>query len=240
MSPAAWLRFDAARAWLELPGRRRVLELGPGRGAIAARLVRVGHDYTGVEFSEESRASTESLLASVGGRSRVVATLDDVPVSPQFDLLCAFEVLEHIEDDVAALTDWVGRVAPGGQVILSVPAWPDRFSVTDIEVGHLRRYTPAEFAALADAAGLVDVDVVLYGFPLGYVLEWVRARLAARRRSAESESVTERTKRSGAWYQPPRWANVGIQLATWPFRMIQRRVAGRGTGLVLHARVPST
>ena len=163
--------------------------------------------------------------------------------SEQFDLLCAFEVLEHIDDDAAALREWVARLRPGGDVLLSVPAWPERFSCTDAEVGHLRRYTPEGVAALAEQAGLVDVEVRLYGFPLGYVLEWARevlARRAVRRRSTVAgPSTVERTERSGAWYQPPRWSNEVIRLATAPFRAVQRRVDDRGTGMVLSARVPT-
>ena len=125
--------------------------------------------------------------------------------------------------------------------MLSVPAWPDRFSITDEEVGHLRRYTPEGLVGLAQAAGLCGVEVELYGFPLGYVLEPARNVMTRRARAhvgAQEESASERTQRSGAWHQPPRWANAGVQAVTWPFRVVQRRVSGRGTGLVLHATVP--
>ncbi len=240
LSPAAWLRFDVVRPMLELPRRCRILEIGPGRGAVAARLVSAGHDYSGVELSDDVRRDTATMLGSLGGDARVVATLDELPRDLRFDVLCAFEVLEHIEDDHAALADWVARLEPGALVVLSVPAWPERFSVTDEEVGHLRRYAPEDLRSLAAAAGLVDIEVRLYGFPLGSVLEPVRDQLtrrARRRRRGADESAIERTKRSGAWHQPPVWMNPAVRAGTWPFRMVQRRVPDRGTGLVLRSRV---
>ncbi len=243
LPPNAWLRFDVLRGHLESLEPGRVLEVGPGRGAIAARLVAAGHDYTGVELSDASRAETEALLASIpGGRYRLLRSLDELDPDERFDVVCAFEVLEHIEDDVTALAEWVRRVRPGGRFLMSVPAFQNRFSPHDVEVGHHRRYEPRDLVAMARDAGLEDVESRVYGFPLGYVLEAVRnllARRIQRRRPVEEESALERTKRSGAWFQPPRSANRIIELATWPFRLAQRPFPRTGTGIVLAARAPS-
>lgn len=242
LSPAAWMRFDVVRPELARCEPSRVLEIGPGRGAIAARLATSGHDYTGVELSDESRRATAELLGGLGSPCRLVGSLDDLRPADRFDLLCAFEVLEHVEDDAGALRAWVGHLRPGARVLLSVPAWPERFSITDEQVGHLRRYSPAELEHLATSAGLVDVRVVLYGFPLGFVLEPVRDLFTRweRRRPPEptDDEMIERTKRSGAWHQPPGWANGVVRVSTWPFRRLQRSVRDRGTGLVLFARTP--
>ena len=157
-------------------------------------------------------------------------------------MVCAFEVLEHIEDDDSALRDWVAHLAPGGLLLLSVPAWPERYSTHDVEVGHIRRYAPEELAASATRLGLVEVEPRLYGFPLGYGLEWIRNTMSKRIQKGadiEAESALERTKRSSGWFQPPRSANALIQAGTWPFRLAQRSVPSKGTGLVLIARKPS-
>jgi len=44
-----------------------------------------------------------------------------------YDMVCAFEVLEHLKRDEAALRDWITLVRPGGHLVLSVPAGPERF-----------------------------------------------------------------------------------------------------------------
>ncbi|HTO00089.1 MAG TPA: methyltransferase domain-containing protein [Microthrixaceae bacterium] len=242
LPPNAWLRFDILRGPLEDLPPSRVLEIGPGRGAVAARIVSAGHDYTGVEMSDDARETTAELLGSIpGGRSRLLSSVDELGDEDLFDLVCAFEVLEHIEDDSAALREWVAHLAPGGLLLLSVPAWPDRFSTHDVEVGHIRRYAPQDLAAMASTLGLVEVEPRLYGFPLGFGLEWIRNTMSKRSQKGadiESESAIDRTKRSSGWFQPPRSANTIIQVGTWPFRVAQRRVSGKGTGLVLIARKP--
>ena len=78
----------------------------------------------------------------------------------QFDLVCAFEVLEHIEDDAAAVRQWAARLRPGGWLLLSVPAHQRRYGPADELVGHFRRYDPARLTALLARCGLTDMRVI--------------------------------------------------------------------------------
>jgi len=243
LSPSAWLRFDLFHRRLNSLSPSRILEIGSGLGAVGARLVAAGHAYTAAEFSAESRAAMADLLAAeAGGTSRIVASVDELDPAERFDVVCAFEVLEHIDDDLAALTDWVRRLEPGGLALLSVPAWPDRFSAADIEVGHFRRYEPAQLHALARAAGLERIEVRGYGYPLGDLLDRTRdimaTRAQRRRPPSQEQSIEDRTKNSGAWFQPPASMNSIIWIATLPFRKIQRRFPRRGAGLILIAAAP--
>lgn len=70
------------------------------------------------------------------------------------DLVLALDVAEHVDDDRAFLRDVAARVAPGGRLLFSVPAWPWLFSGHDVALGHHRRYTPAAARALLEGAGL--------------------------------------------------------------------------------------
>jgi hypothetical protein len=92
---------------------------------------------------------------------------------------------------------------------------------------------------LVATAGFTDMNVWTYGFPLDYALEHARNLLA--RRVAAGPPMEGRTAVSGRWLQPPDWLAWGTQLATAPFRRIQRRFleSGRGTGLVVLARKTS-
>jgi SAM-dependent methyltransferase len=241
LAPSARLRWDAVKPhFAELPPDPRILELGAGSGAAAVRLALFGN-YVGVEPDEQSNRIAYSRLPP---GAAMMSTIDDVD-DYDFDLLCSFEVLEHIDDDLGELQRWVTHLKPGGMVIVSVPAHRHRFAAADEGVGHFRRYDPVDLVKLLESAGLVDVDVRAYGFPLGYLLEWVRNRLAARDASStageQSEDVAVRTAGSGRLRQPPPWASGAIDAATWPFRMMQRATpwADLGPGLIGRARVPS-
>jgi SAM-dependent methyltransferase len=235
----AWLRYDIVGRLLERDGTpSSVLEIGAGRGSMGWRLARTA-SYTGVEPDDMSRAAA---VATLPPGASVVADLADVPAGT-FDLVCAFEVLEHIDDDAGALAAWAERVAPGGRMMLSTPAHADRFGPSDEIVGHVRRYDAPDLAALVRGAGLDVVEVQHWGFPLGYLLEAARNRIAARRLATTwaGRSVEERNAASGRYLQPPRWAGPAMQLASAPFRVLQRPAArtSLGTGLLLLARRPA-
>jgi SAM-dependent methyltransferase len=82
----------------------------------------------------------------------------------------AFNVLEHIADDVAAVRAMADLVRPGGAVVLVVPAFPSAMSAFDRAVGHHRRYTRESLQRTFDAAGLA-VEKLRYINPLG-LLGW--------------------------------------------------------------------
>lgn len=250
----AWLRYDVIRrelARLDAPERggplRTVLEVGPGQGAVGARLA-ARYDYTGVDIDPASLATARARLAALGRGRLLEGELDAVlPAGSTYDLVCAFEVLEHLPDDAAALAGWVGRVRPGGHLMLSVPAFPDRYGPFDALVGHWRRYQPAGLAALLRAAGLVEVETTVYGAGLGVALETARNVVARRRGVAadarapvirDAAEMASRTAGSGRLLQPPAALGLATQAATAPFRRLQRRFPHHGTGLVATARHP--
>jgi len=234
----AWLRYDAIRLGLrDVPVRAEVLEIGAGQGAFGARLAE-RYDYLGVELDETAAQLAATRIEPVGGR---LLLGDALPLTEGrlFAAVCAFEVLEHLEDDRHALAQWVERLAPGGCLVLSVPAGSQRMGAWDVAVGHYRRYDRDQLAQLLRDVGLIDVRVTAHGFPLGYVLEAVRNRLADRAAKRTARTPEERTAGSGRSLQPTAFGGV-TWLLTLPFRLLQvpfRR--GRlGTGLVAVGRLP--
>jgi SAM-dependent methyltransferase len=221
LTPNAWLRWDVVRRLLDgLEDVERVIEVGAGEGALGARLAR-RYTYVGVEPDPRSRARARERVGTV-----VEALPDDT-----FDLVCAFEVLEHVEDDGAELRLWRDRLRPGGWLLLSVPAHEKRFGPADRRVGHFRRYEPDRLATLLAETGFETSRVVSYGFPLGYALEAGRHVLAKR---GEGEG----TAGSGRWLQPSDRLGWATRLGTAPFRLLQRPFARTrlGTGIVALAR----
>lgn len=236
MSASAWLRWDVVARVLGDGELGSVLEIGCGMGGFAARLAGRGQ-YLGVESDEVSARAAADRLREVGRGEVRQGTVDDV-VEPgrTFDLVCAFEVLEHLEDDRAALASWTRRLAPGGRLLISTPARPELFGADDELAGHYRRYDAEPLGELLRDAGLRDVSVTVYGGPLGYGLKRAREVVARRRIVRGPTSMAERTSGSGRLLQPPPALALVTQAGTAPFRLAQRRWPGRGTGLVAVGR----
>lgn len=235
----AWLRWDVVRRTVDSLAPGTVFEIGCGQGAVGARLA-ARATYLGAEPDDTSYDVAVSRIAPLGG-TVLHGTHDEAPLGAGYDLVCAFEVLEHIEADRAVLGEWVTYVRPGGHIMLSVPAFQGRFGPMDVQAGHFRRYSPAQMRDLLTDVGIEDVEVTVFGWPLGYLLELVRNRIAARRIGATPDaSMAELTSASGRLMQPRARALGWLsRVATWPFRVMQRLRPGTGVGLVVVGRRPA-
>ena len=240
LSPNGWLRWEVVSRLLP-PGRLDVLEMGCGQGGFGARLAQRYH-YLGVEPDAVSCTVARARVAAAGGGGEVRQGDESVVAADElFDLVVAFEVIEHIEDDAGALAAWASHLRPGGWLLLSTPAWQKRFGPADEMVGHFRRYDPPVLRSRLAGAGLTDVELVHFGAPLGYLLEAGR-NAVGRRRLASPESaasMAERSEASGRTLQPSTsWTATAARLGTLPFRKLQNAFPGTGPGLVARARKP--
>jgi SAM-dependent methyltransferase len=237
LAPRARMRWSLVRRIVADLAPTTILELGCGLGGVGVRLATMAR-YTAVEPDDQSWAVAHERITPLGG---VVVHGDHNKVPPgSYDLVCAFEVLEHIADDAAALADWVPLVRPGGHLLLSVPADPTRFGPFDVRVGHYRRYTAEQLRERLADAGAVDIDVKHYGWPLVALLDAVRNRLSRDSVSEDGGSAQERTSTSGRVFQPTKALTgtvIGVGVA--PFIVLQRMRPGAGTGLVAIARRPA-
>jgi SAM-dependent methyltransferase len=208
LGPRYVLRRYCALRLIEPLRPARVLEVGCGAGELLAHLAAQGCDAVGVEGSAQAR---EEARARGAGRLSIRSELPD----GQFDLVMAFEVLEHIERDAEALADWVRRLAPGGHLLLSVPAHHRRWGPSDVWAGHFRRYERAELAERLRAAGLRVLLVWSYGFPLANWVEPLQEWLATRRNARETDMTpAQRTARSGV--ERGSLERLGARLASGP------------------------
>jgi SAM-dependent methyltransferase len=134
---------------LGLPGHARILDAGCGSGRNMIELARRG-TVTGVELSE-----TSACLARARGCGEVIegSVLDMPFADASFDLAVSLDVIEHLEDDVAALRELRRTVAPGGALLVTVPAYQWLWSGHDVVNHHHRRYTRRSMQRAAERAG---------------------------------------------------------------------------------------
>lgn len=151
-----------SREWSE----GRFVEFGAGTGTMTRIFLDRGFRGVCSDISPLNCSVLRENLSTYGTAVSVVKGMPSLEGDP-FDYLFAFEVLEHIPDDHAALERWIRLLRPGGRVLVSVPAHQRKFGLVDSLKGHVRRYERPQLAELLRGVGLREVEVFCYGFPLG-------------------------------------------------------------------------
>lgn len=179
-APRYLMRRARIQRMLDSVKGRRLLEVGPGAGALLIERAREGFECEALELSAEARTMAEAMIACSGHAIPVHAT-SDPSWGDKFDVVCAFDVLEHIEDDAAALQQWRSWLKPGGHLLLSVPAHMRLWTAGDEWAGHFRRYERDGLDALLRKVGFLLDRFECYGFPLTNLSERLSAPAYARR-----------------------------------------------------------
>lgn len=152
----------------------RVLDLGCGSGALSAELWRTGRTVVSQDLSERMVAMCRTHLERRGHPSESVRLggVETIRESGHFDAVVALDVIEHIEDDVAALAHMRSALKPKGTLVISVPALKKLYGPKDVAVGHYRRYDRADFLEVLGRAGF-EVESCRYWNALGIVPVWL-------------------------------------------------------------------
>lgn len=162
------------------PGARDYLEVGCGTGCVLAaidracpRLALTGTEVLAAGLGHAARRSPRARLLQLDARA--------LPFAAAFDVIGAFDVLEHIREDEAVLAQFHRALRPGGGVLLSVPQHPSLWSSQDDLARHVRRYRRGELEAKLRAAGF-DIEWSSSFMAILLPMLW----LARRRRSSDA------------------------------------------------------
>ena len=134
-----------------LPAKARILEIGCGTGHNLPMLARFG-EVDAIEIDAAARTFASERLGKPVGDAPLPA-LTGVERGA-YDLVAVLDVVEHVEDDVAALKGMAEVLKPGGAILVTVPAHPWMWSAHDTVNHHHRRYSKATLDQAIRAAGL--------------------------------------------------------------------------------------
>jgi SAM-dependent methyltransferase len=166
------------------PPDAAILEIGCGTGHNLAMLGEFGH-VDGLELDDEARAISERRL----GRSVMSSPLPELAGVPDrhYDLIGAFDVIEHIDDVHAALASIAAKLKPGGKFVMAVPAHQWMWSAHDVVNHHKRRYSKRSLKALVEGSPM-RLDRIGYFNSLLFPLA-LAERAASRLRGKEDADV---------------------------------------------------
>jgi SAM-dependent methyltransferase len=201
---------DIVRHWIAAVARLApddvLLDVGAGTGRFVAELAGRCR-AAGVEWHPEALA-----YAARRGVPIVRGTIERLPIrSGRAAVVTALDVLEHVDDDAAALAELVRVTRPGGVLVIHVPAFAILWSDWDVALGHRRRYTRTSLRRLLAGAPLVVrrcayVNSAAFAPILAYRLLADRLGLARARRlehAIPSARLNRLLYRSFVW--PARW-----------------------------------
>lgn len=152
IAPERFNTWPVVQSLLALGGER--LEIAPG---LRPRL-----PIAGTWFSDISAAALAPLQQR-GGRVALAAAVALPFPDASFRLLCAFDIIEHLDDDAAAFAELARLAVRGGHVLLSVPLYASRWSRFDEIVGHRRRYEPDVLVGLLRRHGFAVERSAAFG-----------------------------------------------------------------------------
>ena len=165
----------------------RVLDVGTSTGANLRMLRQLGfHNAIGIDPSEEAVRICKMKRHGSVLRGDIRA----LPFpSGSVDLVLATDVIEHVEDDLLALREISRVLAPGGKVLLTVPAFQSLWGPEDVRSWHKRRYRLRPLAELIIASGLRPIIKYYFNYLL-FVPVWV-ARHSVERLGIRLESESQ-------------------------------------------------
>ncbi len=186
-----WVRFAIVADVAEAHGASQVADIGAGSGMLGDRLAQT-HPHLAYRFDELSPALDEALTVRWGADARIAGG----EMIGTDSVAAMLDVIEHIEDDVAALREWHDRMESGTQLVVTVPALQWAFSQWDTDLGHFRRYSKRTLRASLESAGFV-VHRCDYLFPEMLPLVVKRKFSSSSEGDADMPVLSDRVNRIG-------------------------------------------
>ena len=178
--PRQWLRHRLLlREIFRLEGGE-ILDAGCGQGRIGQLLSARNFSLFGFD---ESREGIKAACDNAPGACFLRAGVTRMPFAGnKFDAVVSGDVLEHVEDDKAAVEEIFRVLRPGGLAVVSVPAHPEKWSIDDDWSGHKRRYDKDQLINMFKSKGFETITCYHWGWPITRVYyQWLYLPMLKRR-----------------------------------------------------------
>ncbi len=173
----------------------KILNIGCGTGGTIDML-----ESFGVTDNVDISAEAIKLMKQNGYTRLTKVSGNILPFKAKsYDMVGAFDVLEHIEDQVEALKEWNRVIKDDGRVVITVPAYQWLWTDHDVSLHHKRRYTTKLLAEAAKEAGLTPVKksyAIVFSLPLVVGFRFLNKALG---RKTDSET---------SYVDVPNWVNA--------------------------------
>ncbi len=200
-----------------LPHSGRCLDMGCGTGFMTAQLARLGLEMTGIDVSESLVAHARLHLAKQGIQAVVVrADVTEAPGFGPFDVVLCLDVIEHIEDDRAALSALYRACRPNGKLVISVPALPQLYGERDHSLGHFRRYDKKMLVDTLTGSGF-DIERCCFWNLVGVLPYWFDERVLGRPIKDDLRTGADAPLKQAVRYALWRWLSLEGRCSFLPF-----------------------
>jgi SAM-dependent methyltransferase len=178
------------------PQARTMLEIGCGTGFVLAG-VRAARPQMALEGGDLFTQGLQYAHARLPGVPLYQLDARDLPFEEEFDLVCALDVLEHVDADDRAMGSMYRAIRPGGGALVTVPQHPSLWSSADVSAHHQRRYTRRELLGKLEAAGFAVRHVTSFVSSLLPLMAASRMVSRLRRGAYDPWAEFRRTQRIG-------------------------------------------
>ena len=172
---------------VNLSSLKRILDIGCGGGGLLSRLKSYGQGY-GIDLSLKAIKYCKMRQLS----NIICGQANSLPIKHEsFDVICAVELMEHVEDEQVLLGEFSRIMKKGAILLITAPAFNFLFSKHDEWVGHKRRYTVAGVKTILSSAGFKIIQASYFHmllFPVLFVMsKWGRFASAAQKKQTVVE-----------------------------------------------------
>lgn len=170
-----------------------ILDVGCGWGLTLDALERQDYQVVGLDISRRALERVER-----PGRNLIAADITrPLPQNAkQYSVVVALDLIEHLDDDRAAILRLAQLTKPAGFIIISVPALPDLFSDFDAVQGHRRRYLPDTLREACSESGLIVERIFWWG-------SWLVTLLRIQRNRSRTCNAVSRSEIYRRYLAPP-------------------------------------